>query len=84
MNEIANFFINLLDLILNPIHDLLNSAGLDNKIIGIGFGNIKWFELTIVEIVDLFVILFVVFMFWKIIYNFFKWIFSSFIKGWSK
>ncbi|HEY8363656.1 MAG TPA: hypothetical protein VIK77_12445 [Tissierellaceae bacterium] len=82
--EIINFFNDLLNLILEPIHTILQNYELENKIISIGFGNVKWFELTIVELVDLFIILIIVFGFWKIIYNFFKWLFSGFVKGWNR
>ena len=82
MNEITSFFISLLNLILEPIHSVLENAGLNEKLITLGFGEVQWFELSIVELVDLFIILIVVFGFWKIIYNFFKWLFTGLIKGW--
>lgn len=83
MNEITSFFSSLLNLILEPIHSVLENAGLNEKLITIGFGQVQWFELTIIELVDLFIILIIVFGFWKIIYNFFKWLFNKFIKGWT-
>ena len=82
MNEITSFFISLLNLILEPIHSVLENAGLNEKLITLGFGEVQWFELSIVELVDLFIILIIVFGFWKIIYNFFKWLFTGLIKGW--
>lgn len=82
MNEITSFFINLLNLILEPIHSILENAGLNEKLITVGFGEVQWFEFNVVELVDLVIILIIVFGFWKIIYNFFKWLFSGLIKGW--
>lgn len=83
MNGITSFFVSLLNLILEPIHSVLENAGLNEKFITVGFGQVQWFELTIIELVDLFIILIIVFGFWKIIYNFFKWLFNKFIKGWT-
>lgn len=82
MNGIISFFITLLDLILEPLHNVLENAGLNDKLITIGFGQVQWFELTIIELIDLFIILIIVFGFWKIIYNFFKWLFNGLIRGW--
>lgn len=76
-------FIDLFNLIFEPLEILLSHIGISEQTLSIGFGNIEWFNLEIVLILKLILAVLIVWFFTKFIYWFFRNIFNM-ITGWLK
>lgn len=75
---------NLIEFFIEPFVEFLKDLGIHDTNISFGFGSVKWFEFTLIDIVSLVLGFLVLFLFYKLIYTLLKAFLGLFFRGWNK
>lgn len=74
----------LIDFFIEPFTEFLKDLGIEETTIAVGFGSVKWFEFTLIDVVSLVLGFLVLCLFYKLIYILLKAFLGLFFRGWSK
>lgn len=75
---------NLIEFFIEPFVEFIKDLSIQDTTISFGFGSVKWFEFTLIDLVSLILGFIVLIIFYKLIYALLKAFLSLFFRGWSK
>lgn len=71
----------VIDFFINPFLDTLDSIGISNTIIKIGFGQVEWFSITLYDLVSFLGTFIILYIFYRFIYRLVKKFYKLITRG---